>query len=252
MELVVLGSGTCVPSLRRNSSGYFLRIGQKNILIDGGTGTLRRLLEAGESYKTIHYILYSHFHPDHVMELVPFLFATKHTPGFTRTEKLTIVGPRGLVDFYRRLAENFADWIVSPYYDLELRETWTDTIDLGDFRIRTTPVNHSITAIGYRIEDSAGHSLTYSGDTDLCSEIIDLAKETDLLVLECSFPDDMKVEGHLTPSLAGTIAQKARCRKLLLTHFYPPCDSIDIPSVVQKVYSGEILLAEDLLRLTVP
>jgi ribonuclease BN (tRNA processing enzyme) len=75
--------------------------------------------------------------------------------------------------------------------------------------------------------------------------------ETDLLVLECSFPDERKVPGHLTPSLAGRIANETRCRRLLLTHLYPECDQVDVLSQCRRTYSGDVLIAEDLLRISV-
>ena len=59
------------------------------------------------------------------------------------------------------------------------------------------------------------------------------------------------MEGHLTPGEAGRIAAQAGAKRLLLTHFYPECEGEDILGQCRKAYSGEILLAEDLLRVTV-
>ena len=61
----------------------------------------------------------------------------------------------------------------------------------------------------------------------------------------------MKIDGHLTPSLAGRVAGETACKKLLLTHFYPPCDTHDIGGIVKKQYAGEVILAEDLMRVVV-
>jgi ribonuclease BN (tRNA processing enzyme) len=73
----------------------------------------------------------------------------------------------------------------------------------------------------------------------------------DLLVLECSFPDGKKAEGHLTPSLAGRIGLESRCRKLLLTHFYPVCDQFDLLNQCRQVYPGPVIFAEDLMRIKI-
>ena len=94
-------------------------------------------------------------------------------------------------------------------------------------------------------------SLVYSGDTGFCDEIVSLADGTDLLILECSFPDDMKIEGHLTPSQAGRIASLAGVKKLLLTHFYSECLATDITTQCRKTYGGELVLARDLLHLDI-
>ena len=71
------------------------------------------------------------------------------------------------------------------------------------------------------------------------------------MILECSLPDDRKVEGHLTPSLAGQVARESECKRLLLTHFYPPCDDHDIVKIVKGQYAGEVMLAEDLMKVIV-
>jgi ribonuclease BN (tRNA processing enzyme) len=96
-----------------------------------------------------------------------------------------------------------------------------------------------------------GRSLVYSGDTDYCGNIVRLGKEADLLILECSFPEERKKEGHLTPSLAGRIAREAQSKKLLLTHFYPVFQGHDIREECRKEYSGEILLAVDGMKVSV-
>jgi len=69
-----------------------------------------------------------------------------------------------------------------------------------------------------------------------------------LLICESAMPDEQKVKGHLTPSLAGAIAEKAHVRKLVLTHFYPECDKVDIIEECRKSYAGDVIAAEDLMR----
>jgi ribonuclease BN (tRNA processing enzyme) len=108
---------------------------------------------------------------------------------------------------------------------------------------------HIPESVGYRIGFKNGKSIAISGDTDYCQNIVDLAFQVDLLVSECSFPDGQKVEGHLTPSLAGRIGSESRCKKLLLTHLYPVCDEFDIVSQCRRTHSEEVILGEDLMRV---
>ncbi|MGE5253721.1 MAG: MBL fold metallo-hydrolase, partial [Planctomycetaceae bacterium] len=115
---------------------------------------------------------------------------------------------------------------------------------------QTRPMLHSADSIGFRV-NTGGRSMVYSGDTDYCGEIVILGKEADLLVLECSFPEERKKEGHLTPALAGRIAREAGAKKLLLTHFYPVFEGHDIRKECRKEFSGEILLAVDGMKLTI-
>lgn len=248
MELVILGSGTCVPTLERGPSGYALMIGGHLILMDGGSGSLRRLLEARLSYRDIDYILYSHPHIDHTAELLPLLFALKNTPGFLREKKLTILAPKGFGAIYNGLLSIYGDWVISPSYEIELIELWDDEFKANGWKAKSKPMHHRM-AIGYRIEMSDGKTLVYSGDTGICSEIIELARGADLLIIECSFPDGIGVEGHLTPSEAGKIARASAAKKLVLTHLYPICDDYDVVTQCRAVYDGEVVLARDLLRL---
>ncbi|HYA15305.1 MAG TPA: hypothetical protein VEF33_13305, partial [Syntrophales bacterium] len=71
------------------------------------------------------------------------------------------------------------------------------------------------------------------------------------LICEAALPDAMRVEGHLTPSLAGRIAAMAKVKKLVLTHFYPECDSVDVEAECRKTYDGPLLLASDLMVVNV-
>jgi ribonuclease BN (tRNA processing enzyme) len=93
--------------------------------------------------------------------------------------------------------------------------------------------------------------VAYSGDTDFCENAVILARGADLFICESALPDGMKVEGHLTPSLAGKIATEAGVKKLLLTHFYPECESVDIEAQCRKTYNGPLILASDLMIVDV-
>jgi ribonuclease BN (tRNA processing enzyme) len=75
--------------------------------------------------------------------------------------------------------------------------------------------------------------------------LADWAAGCDLLLAECSLPDGMAIGGHLTPRQAGAIAARARTRRLVLTHFYPPVESVDIAAEVAELYAGPLVLATD-------
>ncbi len=92
------------------------------------------------------------------------------------------------------------------------------------------------------------HSL-FPTQADFSENLVTLAKDADLFICESATPDDLKVKGHLTPSLAGEIAKQASVRKLVLTHFYPECDNVDIEKECRKTYAGPLILAEDLMKI---
>jgi ribonuclease BN (tRNA processing enzyme) len=253
ITLTVLGSGTCVPSLERGSCSVLVETGGRKWLIDSGAGTLRRLLEAGTTITELSYLLYSHLHPDHTSDLVPLLFATKYPDGVTRREALTIVAGQGFVDFFRRLKSAYGNWIElgdDMLRIIEMNATASDHVQLSGVDIHTAPVEHSPQSIAFRFTGPGGRSLIYSGDTDMSESLVELARGADLLICESAFPEGQKVRGHLTPAMAGDIAARAGVRRLMLTHFYPACDQADIEGECRRTYSGPLVLARDLMRIT--
>lgn len=248
MKLIILGSGTCVPSLRRSSPSLIIKAGGKVLLFDSGSGTIRRMLEAGITYRDVDYIFYSHIHPDHVADLVPFLFATKYAD-IPREKNLDIVGGKGFKKFFKKLNKVYGKWLEPELYKINLSEISNKTIKIDGFKVTAKQLAHIKESVGYRIEGEDGKSIALSGDTDYCKNIIKLGKDVDMLMLECSLPDEKKVTGHLTPSLCGRIAAESKCKKLVLTHFYPSCDNVDVVGICRKYYDGEIVIAEDLMKI---
>ena len=126
-----------------------------------------------------------------------------------------------------------------------LRELRQDTLKLPGYTLMSRRMSHYDTgAVGYRIT-AGGRSLAYSGDTDVCEAVIELGRNANLLILECSVRDEQKVEGHLTPSDCGRIAAATGCRHLVLTHFYPVFHGYDIRRRVRRFYRGRLTLASD-------
>ena len=249
-ELIVIGSGTGIPSLRRGPPGLIVISDRTRLLIDSGSGTLGRMLEVGVTYRDPDLLLYTHIHPDHVSDLVPIIFASKYADQPREKELLCIGGP-GFQSYFEKLKNLYGSWIEPQTYPLTIKEIPPKGLVYRDLRILSRPMAHISESVGYRMEFRDGKSMAISGDTDYCQNIIDLASDVDLLILECSFPDGRKVEGHLTPSLAGRIALESRCKKLLLTHLYPVCDQFDIVNQCRQVYPGEIILGEDLMRIDI-
>ena len=255
ITVTILGSGTCVPSLKRSSCSVLMEVGQSKLLFDSGPGTIRRLLEAGTTIFEISHIFYSHFHLDHSGEFVPILFSTKYPDGQQRKAPLTVTAARGFKHFYAKLGEVYGHWMeLAPGLLIikELDNRRRDAYQFEDFSIESTPVVHNEESIAYRVSAPDGTSVVYSGDTDFSENLIDLADGANLLICECAMPDEFKADRHLTPSLAGEIASRAKVGQLVLTHFYPECDRTDIKNQCRKTYGGPLILAEDLMRLEVP
>lgn len=250
MDLTILGSGTSVPSLRRGSSGYLVREKETLLLLDCGPGTLLRVLEAGASLEEITHIAFSHHHVDHCADLVPLLF-TSRNPDTPRRAPLTIAASAEFLAYLADLSRLHGRWLEPSGYRLTLAEIGSEAVRLGDLEAAACRVPHIASSIAIRLAGDGGRSLVYSGDTDEGDDLAELARGTDLLLIEASSPDESKLPGHLTPSLAGKVAARAGPAKVMLTHFYPACEGADMLGQLRRTYGGDAMLAEDRMRLEI-
>jgi len=246
MQLTVLGSGTAVPVADRFPAGYLVAHEHNKVMVDCGPGTLRRLAQAGVSPAELDAVLLTHYHTDHCADIAALLFALR-SPQLCNRPPLTIYGAPGL----RRLVEKLTEawpWLASKGYELRLVELEPGKLEAHGFEIEAIPIRHTAQSLGYRLVAGSG-LIALSGDADTCEELVDLARDADVFVCDTAAPDDQKIDGHLTPGLAGGYAERAGARELVLTHFYPECDGHDLVAQARAQFSGKITLAEDLLRI---
>ena len=250
MSAIILGAGTSIPARGYSPAGVYVHIANEHILLDAGARTLQRLLTARAPWHQLDRIFLTHFHVDHCLDLISILFALR-LPQMKRRKPLFVYGPPGLRRLYQRLNRAYQDWLSPRGYRVIFHEVQRTTLRLPGYTVGSYPMNHYATkAVGYRLE--RGHtSLAYSGDTDVCDNVVALGRGVNLLILECSHPDAHKVAGHLTPSECGRIAADAGCRHLVLTHFYPVFQGYDIRQRVRRYFRGPLTLAKDHTSLQV-
>lgn len=247
MKLTILGSGTAVPMLDRNCAGYILEIGNKKLLFDSGAGTIMRLLELKTDLFSIDNIFYTHLHNDHINDLGAIIWSNNY--GGERKKSLNLYGPKGFKKYYNILLKK----LLKPTklnFDINIKELKNSIIKINNIKIKTKLIKHSTTtkSIAYRIEHK-NKILVYTGDTEYCDETIEIARNADVMLIECSLPD--KVEGHLTPSLAGKIAKLANVKNIILTHFYPQVLKTNIKKQCSREFSGKIILAKDKMGINI-
>jgi ribonuclease Z len=102
-----------------------------------------------------------------------------------------------------------------------------------------------------------GQKFAFIMDTRLCDAAFELAADADLLICESTFADaDAALAddyGHLTAGQAGQIAAAAGARRLVLTHFSQRYDDVaQLLRDAAATYGGDIILAADLDRVSVP
>jgi len=139
----------------------------------------------------------------------------------------------------------YGKWLFSNNSFVRFFELKRRLLDFPGFRVIWGKVIHKNESVGYRFEIDH-KSICISGDTGYCPEVARMCHTVDIAVLECSFPDELAVEGHLSPSLAGKLAADGNARRLVLTHFYPATARNNLIEVAAKFFKGPIDLAEDL------
>jgi len=248
MKLTILGSGTCVPSLQRHSPSNHLKIDNKEILIDCGSGTLLQLEKAKLSYKEIDIVCISHYHTDHISDLTALIQALNWTPWFDRKKDLTLIGPLGFRKFYESYLKPISGTPRPNTYEIILKEI-DNKITFNNFTIESYKTNHNADSIAYKFSKEE-KSLVISGDTDFDKDLINFAKNSDVLILECSYPNNQKVAGHLVSKECGEIAKRANVKKLVLNHLYPIYSEETRLNETKEFFSNTIL-AEDLMNLDI-
>ena len=208
------------------------------------------MADAGVSLEDLDALLLTHLHLDHTGDVAPLLFALRN-PDLHRQRPFRIVAPAAFSELRRGLLGVYGDWVADPPCGLEVEAWGEQPARLHGWEVIGRPVAHSAAAHGLRIRSPSGAVLACSGDADECEALVDLGRGADLLILECSHPDDRKVTGHLSPTPCGRIAASAGARRLLLTHFYPGWDPSDALPGVRRSFGGEIALAADGMRIDI-
>jgi ribonuclease BN (tRNA processing enzyme) len=204
MKIKVLGcSGAEFPGHRPPS--FLLN---EKILFD--TGSLTNFLDI-KGQRKIKYIFITHSHLDHILG-IPFLadnliFAKKR-------HRVNILSIPPVIKTIRKSLLDGAIWpdftIIPNTHEaiLNLAELKSGhSIKIEGYTITPYPVNHSVPAAGYLVEDKGKRRFFYTGDTgptDSTWEKIG-KKQIHSLIIEVSFPSRMEKialgTGHLTPKL---------------------------------------------------
>jgi ribonuclease BN (tRNA processing enzyme) len=245
MRLTTLGTGTASPSTRVNA-GHLVEAGAVTLLLDCGSGVAHRMGTIGANWRGITHLAITHFHPDHTLDLTTLMFAWKYGALPPRAAPLTILGPAGISRLIEQLVAIYGETVRAPGFPVTVRELAPgERADLGDgVTLEAHKVPHTAESVAYSVE-RGGARLVYTGDTGFDTTVAEWARACEVLLAECSLPEQLAVASHLTPSQVGVMAEVADPARLVLTHFYPPVLEEDILGIISLRYSGDVVLATD-------
>ncbi|MHA1784931.1 MAG: MBL fold metallo-hydrolase [Candidatus Helarchaeota archaeon] len=244
-KIILLGTGCAIPNKDRNAPGTLIEFSDGTLLLfDIGSGVTKKLLDFKFQVTNLNYIFLSHFHVDHTSDLMYFLKANWM---LKRKKVLKIIGPRGLQKFLDNLFIVY-DYLREKIDFLELHELKDgDKLSFDeDFLISAVKVPHDEHSLAFLISKN-NYKIVYSGDTGYSENLIRLATNVDILIHECSILDKDARKGHVTPSELASISLRSNVKQLILTHFYPTCDSHleEIKSIIKKEFNGTLILGKD-------
>uniref|UniRef100_A0A8W7P7L7 Zinc phosphodiesterase ELAC protein 2 n=1 Tax=Anopheles coluzzii TaxID=1518534 RepID=A0A8W7P7L7_ANOCL len=244
-RLIFLGTGSSIPNKTRNVSAILILTSkQSSILLDCGEGTVGQIWrvfgkeQAEEILRSIKTVYISHLHADHHLGLIGLLQARKKLLG-DNCERLTLVAPEQISYWLRLYDCRFetihkdyvlvknADLLENPLQDEKLLAVGIK--EIATCRVRHCP--HSF-GVALKVASLGTHpqtniegdvKITYSGDTMPCESLIELGRDSTVLIHEATMEDELAAEArikmHSTLSQAIEQGRKMNARYTLLTHF---------------------------------
>ncbi|MBU0898479.1 MAG: ribonuclease Z [Nanoarchaeota archaeon] len=148
IEIVFLGTGSAVPSKKRNASAIWLHYDTDFLLWDCGEGTQKQMMTARVSFMKIKRIFITHWHADHWAGLIG-LTQTMSLEG--RKKPLYIYGPDA-----ERFVNNIKDLdyrgqrfqIIPKNVPYEGNEI-TKIVEEDKYDILSAPMNHTVPSVAY-------------------------------------------------------------------------------------------------------
>jgi ribonuclease BN (tRNA processing enzyme) len=252
VEITVVGSGTVVPRLERRQSCVVIEAGGETLVFDLGSGAVRGMLRAGLDPFAVDRLFFTHFHPDHTVDVVPLLFSIKYGAPEERSRPLYLTGPEPFERFWGSVTDVWGEFMLGDYptHVSELPRKSTSPLDLPGGRLSWAPAEHRPESIAYRLDGDSG-GFVYPGDTEYSGSVVELARGAHTMLIECSFPDESPVPGHLTPKGVARIASEASVGRVVLTHLYPAAEELDLEKEVGGSYDGEVVVSRDGLEFEV-
>jgi ribonuclease BN (tRNA processing enzyme) len=233
MRVTVLGGCGAWPGAGEACSGFLLRHEGFSVLVDAGYAVLPRLLELMPA-EHLDAVYISHGHSDHCADLNPLLRA--RALGGADPEPLPVYAPFGALDAVLALDRPGMLDAALARHDFEPGAAFS----VGPFDIRTALLPHWLPNAAARFT-AGGRSVVYTGDGGPDPALVELARGTDTLIAEATYPEVM-ADGD-TPYLstarqAARQATEAGVGRLVLTHLWAGADPGEYLDAAAKDYDG--------------
>lgn len=279
-RVILLGTkgGPRLGEAGRANPSTLIMINDIPYLVDCGYGTSKQLITAGVALNRLRYIFITHHHSDHNLDFGPLLYNAWITG---QPAQVDAYGPPGLAE----MARNFFHYLK---FDIDTRMSdegrpdphkliathdvikpglvmTNDHVKVSACLVRHPPIRE---AYAYRF-DANDRSVVISGDTAYSTELVEFARDADVLVHEVMYlpgidaligrlPNAKRLREHLLashtlPEDVGKLAAQARVKTLVLSHFVPGDDASitdeQWSAGVRTHFKGRIVVGKDLMEI---
>jgi ribonuclease BN (tRNA processing enzyme) len=237
------GDAIVVGKQARASGGIILNFEDNIFHLDPGPGALVRAKQYDINPREITAILSTHNHLNHaggINEMISAMtYAGIDRRGVLVCDEETLNGSEKDHSFisktHKKMVEKFI--AISP----------GTKIGINEVTILATSAKHTQSSIGFRFETEQ-FSVSYTGDTELTKELIEEHKGSDVIIVNCKFPSELKEEGHLNVDDVIEFLQKTKPKLAVLSHFgvkMLDADPIYQAREIQKKTSSQVIAAKD-------
>lgn len=250
-QLILLGTGAALSDAAREHTYMVVQGKHQAILIDCAGSPTQRLLKAGVPFDQIDHVILTHHHPDHIYGLSIFLLDLWLAK---RTKPLHIYGLPETLRAARAIMHAFEweRWFEFDFFPIEFhrisKRRGAPLFVTPEFSVSTTPTKHLLPTVAVRVESRASRrAITYSSDTEVLDDVVQLARGAHILLHEATTLNDAN-GGHTSAYQAGVQAARAGVSKLVLVHLPPRCDVRKWRAAAQKSFESQVIVGKDFAR----
>jgi ribonuclease BN (tRNA processing enzyme) len=252
--MTVLGKSPAMPDTNGANSGYLIRHDGFKLLLECGTGVFAKLRVVCDPYD-VDAVLITHLHADHTLDLIPFSHALAYQAGGA-DRRPRLCAPPDSAGMFDTLSAMFGQQRgINDVFALTEYEPAAE-LELGPFRVSFREVPHYIPTWACDLRQADGRRFTFGADCAPNDAIVELARDTDLLMLEATEGPGPHVgsgglRGHMTAQEAGEIGRRSGTKRLLLTHYADELDPVELRAAAEAAYAGPVELASERAQYTV-
>ncbi len=250
----MLGKSPAMPDAGGAQSGYLISHDGFTLLLECGGGVFAKLRTFADP-RGVDAVLISHLHADHTLDLLPYSFALAHRLGGQPPARPPLWAPPGAHSALGAFASALGmDDQIGTGFRLSEYDP-AQPLELGPFTVTFRAVPHYIPTWACDVRCAGGERLTYGADCAPNDGIVELARQTALLVLEATEGPGPQVaggeRGHLTAAEAGELARRAGAERLVLTHYSDQYDVAELRAAAEAAFGGSVEMAAEQARYVV-